>query len=58
MQEVEKYSKIQHCSHIYLGTYEFQARTFYEKLGFKYMATISTKSAYNYDAYVMRKEIL
>ena len=59
MQEVEKYAKAKQCSDIYLGTGAWQARPFYEKLGFSVVATIHHPKNYQeYEQWVMRKVLL
>jgi ribosomal protein S18 acetylase RimI-like enzyme len=40
MQEAEKIARDAGCLGLWLDTYEFQARGFYEKLGFKVFGTL------------------
>jgi GNAT superfamily N-acetyltransferase len=40
MQEAEKIARANHCIGIWLDTFEFQARSFYEKLGFEVFGSI------------------
>ena len=40
--ELEEFSKAKGCCHIQLDTFDFQARPFYEKLGFECIGTISS----------------
>ncbi|MBN9542885.1 MAG: GNAT family N-acetyltransferase [Alphaproteobacteria bacterium] len=56
MTVLEEYAKQKSCKYIQLDTFEFQAKPFYEKLGFKCIGTIP-KWIKNYDCHFMRKEI-
>jgi len=40
MKEAERIARADHCIGIWLDTYEFQARGFYEKLGFEVFGTL------------------
>jgi GNAT superfamily N-acetyltransferase len=40
MEQVEQVARDRHCHTIWLDTYSFQARPFYEKLGFSVFATM------------------
>lgn len=58
MQEVEKYAKEKHCTYIYLGTGAWQARPFYEKLGYNVVSVLPNPNNYKeYEQYVMRKAL-
>ncbi|WP_206425200.1 GNAT family N-acetyltransferase [Rickettsiales endosymbiont of Stachyamoeba lipophora] len=52
--ELEQYAKSKNCKYIQLDTFEFQAKPFYEKLGFKCIGTIK-EWIKGYDWHFMRK---
>lgn len=53
---LEKYAYKYCCRFIQLDTADFQARVFYEKLGFEIVATLP-KWVGGYDCYVMQKKL-
>jgi GNAT superfamily N-acetyltransferase len=55
--KLEEFSKIKGCCYIQLDTFDFQARPFYEKLGFECLGTIS-RWVEDRDCHFMRKTIL
>lgn len=54
--KLEEFSKIKGCRYIQLDTFDFQARPFYEKLGFKCIGTVS-KWVEDRDCHFMRKTL-
>ncbi|WP_337589150.1 hypothetical protein [Legionella shakespearei] len=54
MWKLEQFSKMKGCLYIQLDTFDFQARPFYEKLGFECVGTIS-KWVDDRDCHFMRK---
>ncbi|KTD46196.1 GNAT family N-acetyltransferase [Legionella quateirensis] len=52
--KLEQFSKMKGCLYIQLDTFDFQARPFYEKLGFECVGTIS-KWVDDRDCHFMRK---
>ena len=54
MVELEKLAKSRGCEFIQLDTAEFQARGFYEKLGFQIVATLP-RNFKGYATYILRK---
>ena len=54
--KLEEFSKTKGCSYIQLDTFDFQARPFYEKLGFECIGTIP-KWVEDRDCHFMRKAI-
>lgn len=56
-QKLEDYLISKECSLILVGTLEFHAKTFYEKLGCKYQGTISNWMG-GYDQYWFKKTII
>mgnify|MGYP000379004380 CR=1 FL=1 len=52
----EEFSKINGCSYIQLDTFDFQARPFYEKLGFECVGTIPQWTE-GRDCYFMKKTL-
>jgi ribosomal protein S18 acetylase RimI-like enzyme len=53
---LERFLSEKHCQFIQLDTFDFQAKPFYEKLGFHCVGTIS-KWVGDHDCYFMRKEL-
>ena len=54
--KLEEFSKSKGCLYIQLDTFDFQARPFYEKMGFKCVGTVS-KWVEERDCYFMRKTL-
>jgi GNAT superfamily N-acetyltransferase len=54
--KLEEFCKIKGCCYIQLETFDFQARPFYEKLGFECIGTVS-KWVEDRDCYFMRKTL-
>lgn len=54
--KLEEFSKTKGCYYIQLDTFDFQARPFYEKLGFECIGTIS-RWVEDRDCHFMRKTI-
>lgn len=54
--KLEKYARENKCKFLQLDTTDFQARPFYEKLGFTVIATLP-KGFMGWSQYIMRKEL-
>ncbi len=57
LNAVEEFAKTKGCRYLQLDTMDFQARPFYQKLGFWIVATLPNWIN-GYDCYIMRKDIL
>jgi GNAT superfamily N-acetyltransferase len=55
-QKLDEYCRSKGCSVIQLDTFDFQAPSFYEKIGFEYIGTVFEWSC-GYDCYFMRKKL-
>lgn len=55
--KLEELCRVKGCSYIQLDTFDFQARPFYEKLGFKCIGTIH-KWVEGRDCHFMRKTLV
>lgn len=53
-QKLEEYCRSKGCSIIQLDTLDFQSPSFYEKMGFEYIGTVS-EWIHGHDCYFMRK---
>ncbi len=56
MQEAERLAQAQHCIGIWLDTFDFQARGFYQKLGYEVFGTLDDIPL-GHCRYFMRKRI-
>ncbi|MGE4574413.1 GNAT family N-acetyltransferase [Parachlamydia sp.] len=56
LKELEAYAKAKNCTHVQLFTYDFQAKKFYQKLGFQCVSSISNWVE-NYELNFFKKEI-
>jgi GNAT superfamily N-acetyltransferase len=56
MQEAERIAHAEHCMGIWLDTFDFQARGFYEKLGFEIFGTLDDIPL-GHCRYFMRKRL-
>jgi len=56
MQEAERLARAEHCIGIWLDTFDFQARGFYEKLGFEVFGTLDDVPL-GHCRYFMKKRI-
>lgn len=55
-QKLDEYARQKHCKYIQLDTFDFQAKPFYEKMGFECIGTIP-KWVEGYDCHFMRKTL-
>jgi GNAT superfamily N-acetyltransferase len=56
LEKIEEFARSKGSRFILLNTYEFQAKPFYEKIGYKCIGTIP-KWIEGYDCHFMRKEL-
>ena len=57
MKQAELYAVERRCSDAYLGTFSFQARPFYEKLGYRVFATLENHPA-GHHHYFLTKQLV
>lgn len=55
-QKLDEYAHLKRCKYIQLDTFDFQAKPFYEKMGFECMGTIP-KWVEGHDCHFMRKTL-
>ena len=57
MRQAEREARARGCQHIWLDTFAFQARAFYERLGFEVFGQLDGLAPY-YPRYFMRKVLM
>jgi ribosomal protein S18 acetylase RimI-like enzyme len=57
LQELDKFARANNCNNIRLETADFQARGFYEKMGYQKVAEMDN-SFLGHKVYIMRKDLL